>query len=189
MARLLSPADVAVRAGLAEVTVTTYHRKELMRPADRVVNGEPRWQAGTVRAWLAERGPRRAPAAPVAECGTPSGWRAGCRCVPACRQAHNDDTRAWRREKMRIPDSVRRSILADLAAGGHITEVADAHELTQQRLHRQGDVDPQWKKQMDQALMTGRHPDAPHSTEQGYRRPWRCRCPECRRAHHPEFGQ
>ncbi|MCK2240935.1 MULTISPECIES: AlpA family transcriptional regulator [unclassified Crossiella] len=179
MTRYLTVAEAAERSGLAEKTVVRYITQSRIPVPDRIVGGSPRWKASTIRDWLRKRSPRPAP---VAACGTPSGWRAGCDC-PDCTQAHTDDTRIWRRDRARIPEEMREAILADIAAGGRITSVAAEYGLTQQALHGQGRVDEQWRDDLDEALRAGRDPGLIHGTAGAWRH-GQCRCPDCREAQH-----
>lgn len=180
---MLDVPEVARRSGLAEVTVRDYIRRGRIPAPDQWGKAGPRWRATPITQWIRDRGPRRAT---TSQCGTPSGWRRGCGCDP-CYDAHNLDTRDWRRGKARIPDDIRASVLADLAAGGHITEVATDHELTCARLHGQARTDPDWAAAMDAALTEGRDPTLAHGLATTYRHD-RCRCPDCRDAHHRGDG-
>lgn len=117
--------------------------------------------------------------------GTENRWRAGCRCSE-CRTAHNDGSRTFRRrvvDTRRFPPKLRDRLLALIAAGVHITDAAAALRTSQQAIHRYARVHPEWGAELDEALMGGRAPEVPHGTEAGYRH-HRCRCPECRQAHH-----
>ncbi|WP_213455448.1 helix-turn-helix domain-containing protein [Rhizomonospora bruguierae] len=122
---------------------------------------------------------------PPAAHGTPSRWRVGCRC-PCCLSAHNADTASRRRAASddRFPLRQRRRLLRLIAQGAPVTEAAELVGVTYQAVHARTRTDPAWQGLLDQALMTGRRVDVPHGTESGYRQ-YRCRCPECRRAHHP----
>jgi len=52
---VLTVAEVALAAGLAESTVRVHRKRGTMPPADGVIGGVPYWQATTVSAWLATR--------------------------------------------------------------------------------------------------------------------------------------
>lgn len=64
-------------------------------------------------------------AAPKATCGTPSGWRAGGRCV-RCRLAHNHDTSRRRG----LTNRERHVFLAALHAGKSVEEAAEEAGVT-----------------------------------------------------------
>ncbi len=118
--------------------------------------------------------------------GTENRWRTRCRCAE-CRTAHNDGSRAHRRrivDTRQFPPKIRSRVLALIAAGVHITDAAAALKTSQQAIHHYARVHPEWGAELDEALFAGRSPDVPHGTETGYRN-HRCRCPECRTAHHP----
>ena len=117
----------------------------------------------------------------TAEHGTTSRWRAGCDC-DACRTAHNTDITARRNaaraatlapildellERLAAGDDYGRA-LADLGTNGNLIGG-----------HRRWD--PDFARQLDDALMTGRDPNLRHGTASGWRA--RCRCPECREHH------
>ncbi|MFD5589343.1 helix-turn-helix domain-containing protein [Streptomyces sp. NPDC127063] len=63
--------------------------------------------------------------APKASCGTPSGWRAGGRCV-RCRLAHNNDTNRRRG----LTSQERYTFLTMLRAGKTVEEAAEAARIT-----------------------------------------------------------
>ena len=98
----LSAGQVGERAELEESTVRRYVRQQCVPAPDRWVDGQPQWRPATIKPWVSGRGPRRAQ---TSECGTVSGWRRGCGCAP-CREAHNIDTRDWRRGMARLPEDV-----------------------------------------------------------------------------------
>lgn len=117
---------------------------------------------------------------------TAANWGAGCRCNH-CRQRHNDENRQRRRRDVSDPalsPTVRTQLLRLLSSG--VSPVAAARELgvTTQRMYTRRRYDAEWDEQMDDALMQGRDPEITHGTTVGYRY-YRCRCPECRAAHHP----
>lgn len=122
---------------------------------------------------------------PLAEHGTENRWRTGCRCS-LCGDAHNAGLRVWRRDRAdrRFPAPQRRLLLKLLSRGQSITDAAMAVGVATQTVHSRSRVDPGWQQRLDEALMAGRDPRVRHGTEDGYRN-GRCRCPECRAAHHP----
>lgn len=68
-----------------------------------------------------------------------------------------------------------------------MTQAADAAGVTAQAIWGRARVDAGWRDQLNQALVAGRDPEVPHGTLSGWR--WyRCRCPECRAAHHGSYG-
>lgn len=87
----------------------------------------------------------------------------------------------------RFPLRQRRKLLRLLARSTAITDAAEQVGVTVQTIHARTRIDPNWQGLLDQALMTGRDPEAPHGTPTGYRH-YKCRCPECRQAHHPSIG-
>ncbi|GAA4010479.1 hypothetical protein GCM10022247_35860 [Allokutzneria multivorans] len=174
--------EIAEWTDLKPETLRRYLRRGRMPEVGRWVESQPEWKYRAARGWVTDRGPRRRRAREAVVCGTTSGWRDGCDC-DQCRSAHNIATRDWRRGLARVPDHIREAVLADLALGGDLGEVAEAHDLTPQRLHGQAAVDPVWRKQFDEALMAGRDPSLAHGYEMTYRKD-KCRCPDCRQAHH-----
>lgn len=124
-------------------------------------------------------------APPPSPHGTVNRWRSGCRCNE-CAHAHNGDTRTWRRSlaDAAFPARTRTRLLRAIRGGATVVDAAERVGVTQHAVYARRRFDTQWGEQLDEALMAGRNPDAPHGTETGYRR-WGCRCPECRAAHHP----
>lgn len=114
-----------------------------------------------------------------------SQWTAGCRC-PGCRESHNRETRLWRRRRAdaALPSITRECLLTLIASGVAPATAADELGVTVQRIYARRRFDPEWDERLDEALLRGRDPEAPHGTHQAYRH-HRCRCPECRAAHHP----
>jgi hypothetical protein len=100
--------------------------------------------------------------------------------------AHNADTNedVRRAADERFPPKQRRAFLRLLERGVAISEAAEKVGITVQAVHARCRFDPEWQGLLDAALIAGRDPDAPYGTPTGYRR-YRCRCPDCRRAHHP----
>lgn len=179
--RLMALDEVVDRSQLARSTLIKYEQTGRMPLRVRTVRGEPRWGAGEIRLWLRERGPRRPPKAPRAACGTPAGWRAGCGCDD-CTEAHNAETRHWRRDRNRLPEQVCAELLKVIASGLPLPEAVAEAGLTQQRVHGQARVDPEWRRRLDTALLEGRDPSLLHGVARTYRHA-RCRCPDCREAH------
>lgn len=116
--------------------------------------------------------------------GTANRWRTGCRC-DSCRDAHNRNLRRYRRRHaaQTLPPSTRRSILAAIRAGTPLVVAAAQAGTTQQRIWALARAVSQFGAHLDAALMWARDPAVPHGTPSGYRH-HRCRCPECRAAHH-----
>lgn len=124
---------------------------------------------------------------PPAQHGTTNRWRTGCREPDCgCRQAHNTDTRTYRRNlaDRAFPPKARTRLLRLISRGATITEAAEQVGVTTHAVYGRRRVDPAWGNRLDAALMAGRDPDVPHGIPSGYRH-HRCRCPECRAAHHP----
>jgi hypothetical protein len=111
-----------------------------------------------------------------------SRWRRGDRDVSA-RQAHNDQTRAWRQElaAARFPAGQRRRLLAMLASGTPIQEAAATVGVTVQTVFGARAWARGWGGELDESLMAGRRDDISHGSSHSYK-VHRCRCPECRRA-------
>jgi hypothetical protein len=116
---------------------------------------------------------------PAIRHGTTSGWRAGCGC-PACREAHNVDTRDLRRAWAAIAAPVWHSLLRAIRLGRPLEDAAARHGLTVQAVWGQSAIDPVRAAALEAALYAGRDPQVPHGTVTGYRR--KCRCQECREA-------
>jgi hypothetical protein len=128
------------------------------------------------------------PPTATARHGTPSRWRSRCRCS-LCTRAHNDDTRTWRRTLVEagFPAKVRRRVLRLCASGHAPADAASRLGLHVQAVWGYARSHPEWLAALDQALLAGRNPNIPHGTPTGYRH-WKCRCHECRSAHHGEAG-
>ncbi|ROO82553.1 hypothetical protein EDD29_0033 [Actinocorallia herbida] len=112
-----------------------------------------------------------------------SRWRKGDRDAGA-REGHNEQTREMRRAwAVAALAPVEEQILAALAAGGRIAEVAEAHGVTSVALHGRASWDVDWSRRLDAALMEGRDETLDHGRRGTYRHQG-CRCPECRAAQH-----
>ncbi|GAB2859208.1 hypothetical protein GCM10022221_68470 [Actinocorallia aurea] len=113
-----------------------------------------------------------------------SRWRNGARDDDA-REGHNEQTRVMRREwAVAAIAPMEEQILAAIAAGGGIAEVAEAHGVTTVALHGRAQWDADWSRRLDAALMQGRDESLDHGRRGTYRHQ-RCRCSECRAAQHP----
>jgi transposase-like protein len=74
-------------------------------------------------------------------CGTPSGWRTGCR-AGACRTAHNQDTRDYRRAKASPPPEQVEALAAGLARGADVSAAARSAGINPQTARTLAKSDP-----------------------------------------------
>lgn len=111
-------------------------------------------------------------------------WRQGDRDDEA-REAHNAEIRDLRRAAAagRLGPSVRAYILREVADGRRLPEVAAALGISTNAIHGLARTDPGWRRDLETAVMDGRDPDIEHGAAASYRRQ-RCRCRDCREAHH-----
>lgn len=141
---------------------------------------EQPWDPNDLRARAAEIVPAT-PRSNAADHGTPSKWRSGCDC-PACTHAHNADLAGWRADRRTTQWApLVRPFLDDVAAGTPYATAVDRIGMTVQAVTAHRRRDPEFARQLDQALLEGRDPTVAHGTPAGWKAP--CRCPECR-AHH-----
>jgi hypothetical protein len=117
-----------------------------------------------------------------------SRWRAGER-DDAARAGHADDMSERRRRASEetLDDAARAKLLALVTGGTSITDAARQVGTTQQHLRAIAQWNEPWADALDDACRAGADPDTPHGTTSGYRI-YRCRCRECRAAHHPAAG-
>ena len=113
-----------------------------------------------------------------------SRWRQGDRDAEA-REAHNAEIRDLRRATAagRLGPSVRAYILREVADGRRLPDVATALGVSVNAIHGLARADADWQQALDTAVMEGRDPDIEHGAPGSYRTT-RCRCRECREAHH-----
>ena len=132
------------------------------------------------------RDARRSPVPPDRRCkgcGRPA--RPEGRWCKTCIEEHLHESarRRDRQRRGRLSPSVRRTILARVARGEHLPDVAADLGVTMQAVWGAALVWPWWREELDAALVAGRDPGLAHGTEQAYRHS-KCRCPDCRGAHH-----
>ncbi|MFF8387860.1 hypothetical protein ACF053_30045 [Streptomyces kanasensis] len=74
-------------------------------------------------------------------CGTLTGWRNRGRC-PACTEAHNAESRAWRARKNALPVDVVDRVVEQLSAGVPLLEAARRAGTTSKRVRQMAAITP-----------------------------------------------
>lgn len=107
--------------------------------------------------------------------------------------ARDDEARAGHAEAARrlneavtrnlLLPAVRTDLLAAVAAGATLDDAARRYGATRQRVTALAQLDAEFADALDEAYRTAAAPDTPHGTSTGYRH-YRCRCCDCRVAHH-----
>ncbi|SIO86456.1 hypothetical protein [Nocardiopsis sp. JB363] len=108
------------------------------------------------------------------------------RC-PACLDKRSDQEAALRERHSHqaLPTLVQDRLLKQLAAGEDPVQVCAELNITTQRIYHHRLYDPAWEQALDEALTAGRAAGLEHGHSSTYK--WdRCRCPECKAAHHPK---
>lgn len=108
------------------------------------------------------------------------------RC-PTCLDKRSDQEAAIRERHSRqaLPKHVQERLLERLAAGEDPVQACAELDITIQRVHHHHRYDPAWEQALDEALTAGRAAALEHGRSPTYKMD-RCRCPECRAAHHPK---
>ena len=96
----------------------------------------------------------------MAEHGTTSRYRHGCRCWE-CRQVHTDDTIEWRRGRLYGPDgpvspTVRARIIAAVRHGATVGQAATGVGLSHQRVYAAVRALPEFGAELAAAERVGR---------------------------------
>jgi hypothetical protein len=116
---------------------------------------------------------------PQAPHGTRARWSHGCGC-PQCRQAQNDNARAYGRARAqdRLPIELRRRLLDAIYTGQPFRNAVRDLGLTPNQVWGLTKTDEAWSASLDAALTATRRADLRHGTTAAYVRG--CVCKECR---------
>lgn len=93
-----------------------------------------------------------------------------------------------RRPAAEVPQTTWGELLRRVRGGEQMPQAAALLGLTAQTVHAACRRRPERAAELDVALRAGRDPGIEHGTTTGYRR-HRCRCPDCRLAHHDPVGR
>ena len=113
-----------------------------------------------------------------------SAWRRGDRSHEA-RAAHNAAERRRRADNLRgrFGQEVRVSLLVKVGAGVRVDDAAEAMGLNRRQVEEYAKLHPDFAEVLDAAHRQAAPEGIRHGTDYAYKR-HRCRCRECRAAHH-----
>jgi hypothetical protein len=111
--------------------------------------------------------------------GTRARWSHGCGC-PQCRQAQNDNARAYGRARAqdRLSTKVRQQLLDAIYAGESFRQVLRDSGLSSNQVWGLTKTNDEWSAALEAALMAARRDDLEQGTNAAYVRG--CVCSECR---------